>query len=148
MSEPIKYTYRTVGGVIVLFFLGVVGLIGIIFTLLGLVIITLISWQPLTDPNFLIAVRIFFLGNRITDPMYASFLFLFSGLTLFIVGIITFGFIFYVTNLFLLLEGDLTEIVEKNVPSIKIFISPKAKAIYVLSILLFSTFIVFFLIFL
>ncbi|MFW9779957.1 MAG: hypothetical protein ACFFE8_13965 [Candidatus Heimdallarchaeota archaeon] len=143
MSEPVKYTYRGLGGFFVFLFLSVLVIIGGGLLVLGTIVL-IISWAPVSFPDFLDAFRIFFLGRRIVDPNFAVMLIFITGLTLVSVGIITLGFAFYVYRAAQVVEQDLAQAVDMNLPSIRKLFSVKAKGILLVSIMLFGTLVVFF----
>jgi hypothetical protein len=142
MSEPVKYTFRGFGIFFVFFVLLPLGVLGFGSLIIG-VIVTIFSWFPIIDPDFLIRTRISFLNQRIMDPSSAFVLFFTTGITLIAVGVIILGVGFYLYRSAQVLEQDLSRTVDTNIPSITRLFSAKGKAIFVLIIMLFGTFIVF-----
>jgi len=147
LSEAVKLSYRAIGGFLVLFLLFIAMIIGLIFGLLG-IIISLLFWFPLLDPEILVTYRIYFLNTRIVDPSTAAILLLSTGITLFSTGAIIIGSANYFYKTAVILDQDLTQLVDTTLPSLKLFTKRKAKGIFILIILLFGTFFVFFALFL
>jgi hypothetical protein len=141
MSEPIKYTYRGLGGFLVIITVLVLAMIGVASIVVG-VIITIFSWFPLLSSEFLNTNQIFFLGERITDPSYAFMLFFITGLTLIAVGTIFLGFTAYFYRFAQVIDQDISDTVEMKVPSIRRMFTRKSKGVFVLLILLFGTIMV------
>ncbi|MFX0183930.1 MAG: hypothetical protein ACFE95_12675 [Candidatus Hodarchaeota archaeon] len=142
MSEPIKYTYRGLGGFLVIIAALLLGIIGVALVVVG-VIITILSWFPVLSPEFLSTYQIFFLGERITDPSYAFMLFFVTGLTLIALGTIILGFIAYFYRFAQVIDQDIFDTVDSKVPSIRRIFTRKSKGVFVLLILLFGTIAVF-----
>lgn len=95
-SKKSKYGYRALGillGILIL----ICGTIALYFLVAGVTLAGL-SWLMFISPDFLETYRISFLGARVTDPSYAFLLFLISGLTLTAIGIILFGFVYYLAK--------------------------------------------------
>ncbi|MHA2307250.1 MAG: hypothetical protein ACXACU_17870, partial [Candidatus Hodarchaeales archaeon] len=107
------------------------------------VIVTILSWLPIIESDFLIRNRILFLNQRIMDSYSAFILFFTTGVTLIAVGVIVLVFGFYLYKSAQILDQDLSKTVDTNLPSIKIIFSRKGKAIFILAIMLFGSFIVF-----
>ncbi|MFX0015707.1 MAG: hypothetical protein ACFFB2_12295 [Promethearchaeota archaeon] len=143
MSEPIKLGYRALGGTLLVILIIICGTIAIAFLIAGIALMAYISWLPYIDPSFLQTIRISFLGERILDPSYAFLLFFISGLTLAAVGIIIFGFLYYVAKTAELIDKDLSNSVENTLPSLKVLKSRKGKAVFILGIMLFGTVLTF-----
>ncbi len=96
MSEPKKYGYGVLGilvGILIL----ICGTIALALFVAG-VALAGFSWLIFISPEFLETYRISFLGERITDPSYAFLLFFISGLTFTAIGIILFGFVYYLAK--------------------------------------------------
>ncbi|MHA2039847.1 MAG: hypothetical protein ACW98X_25810 [Promethearchaeota archaeon] len=142
MSEPVKYTFRGIGLFFVLFVLLPLATIGFGSLIIG-VIVTILSWLPIIESDFLIRNRILFLNQRIMDSSSAFILFFTTGVTLIAVGVIVLVFGFYLYKSAQILDQDLSKTVDTNLPSIKIIFSRKGKAIFILAIMLFGSFIVF-----
>ena len=105
--------------------------------------ITLFSWFPLAFPEILEIIRINFMNTRIVDPSSAFMLFFATGLTLLAISLIILGFDFYFLKAAQIIDQDMANYVDRHIPSIKILSSTKSKAVFILAILLFGTFIVF-----
>ena len=142
MSEPVKYTYRSVYGFLVILALSILTLLGGALAVIGF-FITIFSWFPLVFPEILDIVRINFMNTRIVDPTSAFMLFFATGLTLLAVSLIVLGFDFYLLKAAQIIDQDMANYVDSHIPSIKVLGSTKGKAVLVLAILLFSTFVVF-----
>ncbi|MHA2245494.1 MAG: hypothetical protein ACXADY_11055 [Candidatus Hodarchaeales archaeon] len=142
MSEPIKYGYRALGGTFVVILIIISGTIALVFLVAGLVLAGF-SWLPYTSPELLETYTITFLKARIIDPSQAFLLFFTSGLTLAAVGIILFGFIYYIAKTAQIIDKDFTDSVESTLPSIKVLKSRKGKAVLILGIMLFGTVLTF-----
>lgn len=142
MSEPIKYGYRGLGGTFLVILIIICGTIALVLLVIGILLVGF-SWLPYTYPELLEIFRLSFLGNRIDEPPEAFLLLLMSGLTLAAVGIILFGFMYYVAKAAQIIDKDLSESVESTLPSLKILKSRKIKGIFVLGILLFGTVLTF-----
>jgi hypothetical protein len=147
MSEPIKISYRAFGGTLLFIFMVICGTIALAFLAAGLALIIL-SWLPYVSPEILETYRITFLGARIINPANAFLLFFISGLTMAAVGIILFGFVFYIVKTAQIIDKDFSESVERTFPSLKVLKGRKGKAILVLGIMLFGTFLTFLALFL
>ena len=107
-------------------------------------IVSILFWIPLSDPTILVRYRIYFLNTRIADPTTAAVLLLSTGFTLFCTGIIIVGATNYLYKTAVILDQDLSDLVDSSLPSLKQFTKRKAKGIFILVILLFGTFFVFF----
>ena len=142
MSEPVKYTFRGIGIFFALFVLLPLATIGFGSLIIG-GIVTIISLLPLIEPDFLIRNRILFLNQRIMDSSSAFMLFLTTGVTLMAVGVIVLVFGFYFYKSAQILDQDLSRSVDTNLPSMTKLFSVKGKAIFLLLIMLFGTFVVF-----
>ncbi len=142
MSEPVKYTFRGIGFFFAFFVLLPLAIIGFGSLIIG-GIVTILSWFPIIESDFLIRNRIFFLNQRIMDTSNAFILFFTTGVTLMAVGVIVLVFGFYLYKSAQLLDQDLSRTVDTNLPSITKLFSVKGKAIFILIILLFGTFVVF-----
>jgi len=142
MSEPIKYGYRALGGTVQVILIIISGTIALVLLAVGVALAGL-SWLPYVYPDILETFRITFLGARIIDPSDAFLLFFISGLTLAAVGIILFGFVYYVAKTAQIIDKDITDSVESTLPSIKVLKSRKGKAVLILGIMLFGTILTF-----
>jgi hypothetical protein len=141
MSEPVKYTFRGIGLFFALFVLLPLAIIGFGSLIIG-VIVTILSWLPIIESDFLIRNRILFLNQRIMDSSSAFILFFTTGVTLIAVGIIVLVFGFYLYKSAQILDQDLSKTVDTNLPSITKLFSIKGKAIFILIIMLFGSFVV------
>ena len=108
MRELIKHGYRVLGGASLVIFIIICGTIALASLAAGLALAGL-SWLTFVSPEVLETYRITFLGERIIDPSHAFLLFFISGLTLAAVGIILFGFIYYVVKIAQMIVKDLSD---------------------------------------
>jgi hypothetical protein len=138
MSEPIKYGYRALGGTFLVIAVIIFGAIALALLAFGIILVGF-SWLPYVSPEILQAIRILFLGARITDPSYAFLLFFISGLTLITVGLILFGFVFYLGKTAQIIDKDLVDSIESTIPSLKVLGGRRGRAILVLGIMFFTT---------
>ena len=142
MSEPVKYTYRSVYGFFIILALSVLTILGGALAVIGILVLIL-SWFPLVFPEILENIRINFMNTRIMDPTSAFMLFFATGLTLLAISLIILGFDFYLLKAAQVIDQDMANYVDKHIPSIKVLGSTKGKAVLVLAILLFGTVVVF-----
>lgn len=141
MSEPIKYTYRGFFGFFVFFVLLFLTIIGGVL-LVGGIAVVIFSWLPFIFPEFLETYRITFLSERITDPSTAFILFFATGITLLSLSFIILGFDYYIYRAVQFADQDISRSVDSTLPSIRKFFSAKGKAVFILIVLLFGTFVV------